>query len=154
MKLPRIIVLHFLLFGWVTISMMAETISTRFTTATAGIDFQHQNGATGDFHLPETIGSGLAWLDYDNDGFLDLYCVNSGYWQSPGKPSSTKLGSRLYRNLGDGTFADVTNNTGVDNTDREMGAGQQPYGQGVTVADYDNDSDADLYLTNFGANRL
>ena len=154
MKLPHIIVLHFLLFGWVTISMMAETISTRFTTATAGIDFQHQNGATGDFHLPETIGSGLAWLDYDNDGFLDLYCVNSGYWQSPRKPSSTELGSRLYRNLGDGTFADVTNNTGVDNTDREMGAGQQPYGQGVTVADYDNDSDADLYLTNFGANRL
>ena len=108
----------------------------RFTdvTAAAGIDFGHTNGASGEFHLPETLGSGGAFLDYDNDGHLDLYLVNSA---AP---------NVLYRNNGNGTFTDVTLSAGVSN--------QGSYGHGVACGDYDNDGYVDIYVTNFGANRL
>jgi len=110
--------------------------SIHFTdvTDTAGIRFTHTNGATGEFHLPETLGAGGAFLDYDNDGYLDLYLVNSA---AP---------SMLFRNRGDGTFTDVTASAKVDN--------QGSYGHGVACGDVDNDGYVDIYVTNFGANRL
>ena len=110
--------------------------SIHFTDVTdvAGIRFTHANGATGKFHLPETLGAGGAFLDYDNDGYLDLYLVNSA---AP---------SMLFRNKGDGTFTDVTESAKVDN--------QGSYGHGVACGDYDNDGYVDIYVTNFGANRL
>ena len=103
-------------------------------TDAAGIRFTHANGATGEFHLPETLGAGGAFLDYDNDGYLDLYLVNSA---AP---------SILFRNRGDGTFRDVTASAKVDNQGR--------YGHGVACGDVDNDGYVDIYVTNFGANRL
>ena len=94
-------------------------------TAEAGIRFRHVNGARGDYHLPETMGSGGAFLDYDNDGHLDLYLVNSSNWaDSASVETATSL---LYRNNGGGTFTDVTAATGVSN------AGN--YGQGAAVRD-------------------
>ena len=103
-------------------------------TDSAGIHFKHADGAAGEFHLPETLGAGGAFLDYDNDGDLDLYLVNSA---AP---------SMLYRNNGDGTFADVTATAGVSN--------QESYGHGIAGGDYDNNGYVDIYVTNFGANRL
>ena len=130
----------------VEVAIHAAIPQVQFTdvTAEAGIQFRHINGAQGDYHLPETIGSGGAFLDYNNDGNLDLYLVNSGNW--PHTPSSELVTSALYRNNGDGTFTDVTAIAGVDN------AGS--YGQGVAVGDYNNDGNVDLYVTNFGANVL
>ena len=103
-------------------------------TDSAGIHFEHTDGAAGEFHLPETLGAGGAFLDYDNDGDLDLYLVNSA---AP---------SMLYHNNGDGTFTDVTPSAGVDN--------QDSYGHGVACGDYNNDGYVDIYVTNFEANRL
>ncbi|MDE0019329.1 MAG: CRTAC1 family protein [Candidatus Poribacteria bacterium] len=103
-------------------------------TDVAGIYFKHADGAAGEFHLPETLGAGGAFLDYDNDGDLDLYLVNSA---AP---------SMLYRNNGNGTFTDITPSAGIDN--------QGSYGHGVACGDYDNDGYVDIYVTNFGANRL
>lgn len=114
----------------------AELPQLQFTdvTSIASIRFTHTNGAIGDYHLPETLGAGGAFLDYDNDGYLDLYLINS---------AGTSV---LYRNNRDGTFTDVTNAAGLSN--------QGGYGHGVACGDYDNDGYADLYVTNFGANRL
>ena len=103
-------------------------------TSIANIRFTHTNGATGDYHLPETLGAGGAFLDYDNDGYLDMYLINS---------AGTSV---LYRNNGNGTFSDVTAAAGVSN----MGS----YGHGVACADYDNDGYVDIYVTNFGENRI
>jgi len=103
-------------------------------TDSAGIHFKHTDGAAGEYHLPETLGAGGAFLDYDNDGDLDLYLVNSA---AP---------SMLYRNNGNGTFTDVTAAADVSN--------EKSYGHGVACGDYDNDGYVDIYVTNFGANRL
>ena len=103
-------------------------------TEIAGLDFTHANGATGEFHLPETLGTGGAFLDYNNDGNLDLYLVNSA------APSA------LFRNNRDGTFTDVTASAKVNN--------QGSYGHGVACGDVNNDGYVDIYVTNFGPNRL
>jgi hypothetical protein len=110
-------------------------------TVTAKIRFVHENGATGAKYLPETMGSGVAFFDFDNDGWPDLYFVNSKSWKKGGKASP----SALYRNQRDGTFRDVTAAAGV---------GFDGYGIGVTAADYDNDGWADLYVTGLEGNRL
>jgi hypothetical protein len=121
-----------------------EGCPVRFTdiAASAGLKFNHERGATAEHRLPETMGSGLAWLDYDNDGWMDLYVVQSGPFPPNGSP---KAQDRLYHNNHDGTFTDVTEKAGLHDT---------AYGMGVVAADYDNDGWTDLYVTNFGQNIL
>jgi enediyne biosynthesis protein E4 len=108
----------------------------------AGITFRHENGASPDKQLYETVGSGVAWIDYDNDGWPDLFFAN-GADVAHGKSSP---GNALYRNLGNGKFADVTARAGV--------AGNGMFATGVTVGDYDNDGFLDIYVTGFGRNQL
>ena len=112
-------------------------------TEAAGLEFQHVDGRSGRRYFLETVGSGAAFFDYDNDGLLDIYFVNST--DLPGFNSPTPPINQLYRNNGDGTFTDLTEQGGVGDTG---------YGAGCAVADYDNDGDLDLYVTNFGANVL
>jgi hypothetical protein len=119
----------------------------RFTdvTASAGIAFTHVSGAYGERLLPETMGGGVAFLDYDADGDQDLLLVNSMHWpwnEAAGGPAPT---SALYRNDGSGHFEDVSEETGI---------AVPIYGMGVAVGDYDNDGWVDVYLTAVGENRL
>ncbi len=112
----------------------------------AGIDFRYFDSwvaAQRELMLLETIGGGVAILDYDNDGWPDLYLTQCCKW--PVDLSDDSLVDRLYRNLGNGTFRDVT---------RECGIWENGYGQGATVADIDNDGFPDLYVANVGQNRL
>jgi hypothetical protein len=111
-------------------------------TARAGIAFKHNNGAFGKKYLPETMGSGACFLDYDNDGWQDIFLVNSMDW--PEHPTR-KSYPALYRNNRDGTFTDVT---------REAGLAVEMYGMGCAVGDFDNDGNDDLYVTAVGGNRL
>jgi len=110
--------------------------------AAAGLRFVHDKGATPEHRLPETVGSGLAWLDYDNDGWMDLYVVQGGPFPPAG---SAKARDRLFRNNGNGTFTDVTEKAGLADT---------AYGMGAAAADFDNDGFVDLYVTNWGGNIL
>jgi len=112
-------------------------------TAETGIRFQHNNGAFGKKYLPETMGSGVAFFDFDNDGDQDLLFVNGKSW--PGQRSTGPTTAALYRNRGNGTFEDVTRGSGFD---REI------YGMGLAIGDYDNDGDPDVYLTALGPNLL
>jgi len=116
----------------------------RFTdvTSQAGIHFQHNSGAFGGKFLPETLGSGCAFLDYDRDGWQDILLINGADWPGHKKNRSTL---RLYRNNGNGTFTDVTVRAGLD---IEM------YGMGVAVGDYNNDGFPDILITCVGQNRL
>jgi len=107
----------------------------------AGIDFVHRSGHETKHYLPEIMGGGAALFDMDNDGFLDIYLVQSGSLLNPSEGS----GNRLYHNRGDGTFEDVT---------ERSGAGIRGYGMGVAAGDFDNDGYTDLYVTNFGHNVL
>jgi hypothetical protein len=111
-------------------------------TAEAGVRFKHNSGAFGKKYLPETIGAGCAFFDYDNDGWQDIFLVNSMDWPENKKRKSFPA---LYRNNKDGTFTDVTH---------QVGLGVEIYGIGVAVADYDNDGNDDLYITAVGPNRL
>lgn len=104
----------------------------------AGITFVHDRGATPEHRLPETMGSGMAWLDFDNDGRMDLFVVQSG--KLPQGDSG-----RLYRNEGNGVFVDVTEKAGLRT---------KLYGMGAAAADFDNDGWTDLYVTGFGRNVL
>jgi hypothetical protein len=119
-------------------------VAPRFTDVTtrSGVRFVHENGHSGRFLYPEIMGAGVGLLDYDGDGLLDLYFVNGN--RLVGKPDPA-ITNRLYRNNGDGTFTDVTQQAGV---------GDPSYGQGCCAADYDNDGDIDLYVSNFGPNVL
>jgi hypothetical protein len=138
--------------AWPSLSRLhaaaAQTASTnpgfRFTDVTepAGLKFQHNSGAFGGKFLPETLGSGCAFLDYDRDGWQDILLINGADW--PGhKKSRTTL--RLYRNNRNGTFTDVTSRAGLD---------IELYGMGVAVGDYDNDGFPDVLITCVGQNRL
>jgi enediyne biosynthesis protein E4 len=122
------------------------TKQVRFTEISqkVGIDFKHVNGGRGSKRMPETVGSGLAFLDYDNDGQLDLLVINSTTWTDD--PNPIKTTPKLYRNLGNGKkFDDVTEKAGLAFT---------TYGMGVAVADYDNDGFEDIYITSVGPNHL
>lgn len=114
---------------------------TDVTTA-AGIRFTHMSGAFGRKYLPETMGSGAAFLDADGDGRQDVLLINSTTW--PGRPAS-KAVMALYRNNGDGTFSDVTARAGL---------AVPLYGMGVAAGDFDNDGLVDIYVTALGRNRL
>ena len=112
-------------------------------TQHAGIHFLHINGATPEKYMPETMGSGALFFDYNNDGWVDIYLVNGGSLVDA--QLSRRARSALYRNNGDGTFTDVTAQSGIEN---------HSYGMGACAADYDNDGWVDLYLTSFGRNIL
>ncbi|MEM7260950.1 MAG: CRTAC1 family protein [Planctomycetota bacterium] len=118
----------------------------REITASSGIDYVHDTGATGRRYIPEIIAGGVAVIDFDGDGHFDLYFVDGRPLTAPGDPAESRLcGNRLYRNDGTGRFADVTEQAGVGDT---------AFGLGVAVGDVDNDGDSDLYVTNFGPNVL
>ena len=107
-------------------------------TAAAGLDFHHYDPVTERHYIQETMSSGIAWIDYDNDGWLDLFCVQDG----PVKPGGGALPScKLYRNNGDGTFTDVTERVGLTRTG---------FGMGCAVGDFDNDGYDDLVVTYLG----
>ena len=108
-----------------------------------GIHFQHTDGRSGEKYFVETLGSGAAWFDYDQDGDLDIYFVNGA--DLPEMRSDVPPTNALYRNNGDGSFTDVTSDAGV---------GDAGYGFGCCAGDYDNDGFSDLYVTNFGQNLL
>jgi len=116
----------------------------RFTDVTnsAGIQFEHNSGAFGGKFLPETLGSGCAFLDYDGDGWQDILLINGTDWPGHKKRRTTL---RLYRNNGNGTFTDVTAHSGLD---------VEMYGMGVAVGDYNNDGFPDILITCVGQNHL
>ena len=118
--------------------------SPRFVdvTASSGIDFRHVHGGTGKKYFVETMGSGVAFLDYNNDGWLDVFAVNGGTLPGYAGPPPQ---NRLYRNAGRGVFSDVT---------RFAGVGETAYGMGVCAGDVDNDGYDDLYVTCYGPNSL
>ena len=114
----------------------------------AGINFQHSFGEKKLSSIMEATGSGCAWFDYNNDGWLDLYVLSGRYMEGVtkfSKPDGIDATNHLYRNNGDGTFTDVTAQAGV---------GGKGFGMGVTVGDYDNDGFEDLYVTNWNSSLL
>jgi len=121
---------------------VAPTFRFADITAQAGIQFQHNSGAYGGKLLPETLGSGCAFLDYDADGWQDILLINGMDWPGHKRQRSTL---RLYKNNRNGTFTDVTKAAGLD---------VEMYGMGVAVGDYNNDGFPDIFITCVGQNRL
>jgi hypothetical protein len=107
-----------------------------------GVDFRHRSGHRERFLMPESVSGGGGFFDADGDGDLDIYLIQSG---SLIDPAQRLPGNQLYENLGDGTFRNIT---------AESGAEDDAYGMGLACADYDNDGNVDLYITNEGANTL
>ncbi len=144
-------IVNFLRRGWLVLPVIAcaaTLLSRALPPATAiftdiapaaGITFVHDNAWTPEKYLIESMGAGCAWIDYDQDGFMDLYLVNSAATRvyTPKQP----LRGALYRNRGDGTFADVTASAGV--------GAEGLFGMGVAVGDYDNDGFPDLYVLGY-----
>ncbi len=120
----------------------ASGVTFRDVTQHAGIRFTHNNGAFGKKFLPETLGPGVAFIDYDNDGWPDIFLVNGMDWPGHVQKHTTP---KLYHNNHDGTFTDVTHKAGLD---------VEMYGMGVAVGDYDNDGFDDLFVTALGQSRL
>src|SRR4030095_5812888 len=116
----------------------AAPLFTAIPTSQSQISWRHVNGRSPEYYLPETTGAGCAFLDYDNDGWMDIYLVNSGKCDffAPDPP----LRNALYKNNRNGTFTDVTEKAGV-------AAGG--YGMGVAVGDYNGDGFPDLYVTQY-----
>src|SRR5213595_3876574 len=115
-----------------------ESLFFEIASSSCGIAWVHENAMSDNRYLPETLGPGCAFLDYDNDGWMDIYLVNSGPcdFYTPATP----LRNALYRNNHDGTFTDVTQKAGVPGN---------AYGMGVAVGDYDRDGWTDLYVTQY-----
>jgi len=113
-------------------------------TKNAGVEFLHETGAFGKKWMPETTGSGVGFLDYNSDGKPDLFIVNSTFWNGHEK-SNNRPTQKLYRNLGQGKFKDVT---------KEAGLALSFYGMGCAFADYDSDGDMDIYISAWGDNKL
>jgi hypothetical protein len=123
-----------------SVDKLETAISFVDVAQSAGITFRHDNAASPDKYLIETMGSGCGWIDYDQNGLLDLYLVNGAATRvyTPEQP----LRSALYRNNGDGTFTDVTAKAGV--------GAEGLFGMGVAVGDYDNDGFPDLLVLGYG----
>jgi hypothetical protein len=128
--------------GGNTTAPAASAITFRDVTQQSGIRFTHNNGAFGKKFLPETLGPGLAFIDYDNDGWPDIFLANGMDWPGHQQKHTTL---KLYHNNHDGTFTDVTHKAGLD---------VEMYGMGVAVGDYDNDGFDDLFVTALGQSRL
>ncbi|MGA2647397.1 MAG: CRTAC1 family protein [Candidatus Sulfotelmatobacter sp.] len=131
------------LFVLLRATTQAQQIHFRDVTAQAGIHFTHNNGAFGKKWLPETMGPGCAFIDYDNDGYPDILLVNGEDW--PGHARRGATTPKLYRNNQDGTFTDVT---------RAAGLAVPMFGFGVAVGDFDNDGFDDLFITAIGQSHL
>ena len=137
---------HLFVFTLISLQYCAIAVSEPIfidVTESAGITFLHTDGRSGVRLFNEFLGSGGGFFDYDGDGDLDIYLVNGAI--QTGDEQDHTLHNILYRNDGDNTFTDVTN---------EAGVGSTAYGVGATVGDYDNDGDIDLYVTNFGEDQL
>ena len=142
-----VIALFFVAFAGIGALSPASAASPGVTfldvTQQAGIRFVHNNGAFGKKFLPETLGPGVAFIDYDNDGWPDIFLVNGMDWPGHASKHSTP---KLYHNNHDGTFTDVTHKAGLDAV--EM------FGMGVAVGDFDNDGYDDLFVTAYGQSHL
>ncbi len=125
------------------VAQAQDHITFRDITAQAGIHFTHNNGAFGKKWLPETMGPGCAFIDYDNDGYPDIVLINGDDF--PGHPHGGATTLKLYHNNHDGTFTDVT---------RQSGLGVPMFGFGVAVGDYDNDGFDDLFVSALGQSHL
>jgi len=129
--------------GAMSTQTVADPVVFADAAVVAGIQFEHRHGGTGERYMVETMGSGVALADLDGDGWLDAYFVQSA--ATPGFVATGRMVDQYFRNRGDGSF---------DNATAHVGVSADGYGQGVAAADYDNDGFIDLYVTNFGPNRL
>lgn len=136
----------------------ADRLAFEDVTHVAGLSgFRHETGAQGCIWFPESMGSGAAFLDYDGDGWQDIALAGGGRWSDypacapfPAESAAEVLPIRLYRNLGDGAFSEVTRAAGL----AEFDGARHAYGLGIAAADYDNDGDTDVYLSALGENLL
>src|ERR1043165_9284169 len=119
-------------------------ITFKNITAEAGISFTRESGARGEKLLPETMGSGCAFFDFDNDGDQDILLINSTSWPQ-NSPTFAPTPCALYENLGGGKFKNITKGSGLE---------APLYGMGVAVGDYDNDGRVDVFITAVGGNHL
>ncbi|MCG9128406.1 CRTAC1 family protein [Candidatus Poribacteria bacterium] len=142
--MQRILKYLYLLFLFIPIQLTQAELP-RFTDITdiSGLNFNHNNGAFGEKYLPETMGSGCAFLDYNGDGWMDIFLVNCKDWK--GHNTGKSQTPALFHNQKDGTFKDVTNRAGLD---------VNVYGMGVAVGDFDNDGDDDIYLSCLNDDKL
>jgi hypothetical protein len=128
---------------WIAVASAQRSVTFENVASTIGVAVTNTNGASPDKYLVETMGSGGLFFDYDSDGWIDLFLVDGG--SVADTVVNTRARHRLFRNLGNGTFKDMTESSGIRHRD---------YGMGACAGDVDNDGRTDLYITNYGPNAL